>query len=68
MRDVTVAVAFYRETLDFTITYQQPEHEPFFEIVSRDRAMIMLKAAMHRHRPTGGAIRLFFGRPRTATA
>ncbi|MES2521756.1 MAG: VOC family protein [Gemmatimonadota bacterium] len=44
VRDVTAAITFYRDTLDFAVTHQQPEHDPFFAIVSRDGAMLMLKA------------------------
>jgi catechol 2,3-dioxygenase-like lactoylglutathione lyase family enzyme len=37
------AVAFYRDKLGFDVIYQEPEHDPFFAIVSRDGAMLMVK-------------------------
>jgi len=39
-----VAVAFYRDKLGFEVTYQEPKDDPFFAIVVRDGAMIMVKA------------------------
>jgi catechol 2,3-dioxygenase-like lactoylglutathione lyase family enzyme len=44
VRDAEAAVAFYREKLGFNIVYQGPGDEPFLAIVSRDAAMIMVKA------------------------
>ncbi len=44
MRDATAALLFYRDQLGFDITYQEPARDPFFGIVSRDGAMILLKA------------------------
>jgi catechol 2,3-dioxygenase-like lactoylglutathione lyase family enzyme len=44
VRDVTAALSFYRDTLDFEVTFQEPDHDPFFAIVCRDRAMVLLKA------------------------
>jgi catechol 2,3-dioxygenase-like lactoylglutathione lyase family enzyme len=44
VQDVVAALAFYRDSLGFDITYQEPDHDPFFGIVCRGRAMIMLKA------------------------
>jgi catechol 2,3-dioxygenase-like lactoylglutathione lyase family enzyme len=37
------AVDFYRDKLGFDVTYQEPEHDPFFAIVCRDGAMLMVK-------------------------
>ena len=37
------SLSFYRDRLGFEITYQEPADEPFFGIVCRGRAMIMLK-------------------------
>jgi catechol 2,3-dioxygenase-like lactoylglutathione lyase family enzyme len=42
--NVTAATLFYRDMLGFDITYQQPDHEPFFAIVCRDGAMIFVKS------------------------
>ena len=43
VKDAAAALGFYRDALGFEITYQEPEQEPFFGIVNRGRAMIMLK-------------------------
>lgn len=43
VKDASRALAFYRDSLGFQITFQEPEDDPFFGIVSRGRAMIMLK-------------------------
>ncbi len=43
VRNVSAAVSFYRDRLDFEVTFQQPQQDPFFGIVRRDGAMIMLK-------------------------
>ena len=45
VRHVPIAMAFYRDSLGFEITFQGPEpNDIFFGIVERDAAMIMLKA------------------------
>ena len=41
--DAPSALSFYRDRLGFEITFQEPADEPFFGIVRRGRAMIMLK-------------------------
>ena len=41
--DVPSSLSFYRDQLGFEITFQEPADEPFFGIVCRGRAMIMLK-------------------------
>ena len=43
-KDVAAALAFYRDRLDFEVTFQQPQESPFFGIVQRGGAMIMLKS------------------------
>ena len=44
VRNVTAALAFYRDRLGFEITFQGPEPDDiFFGIVQRGRVMIMLK-------------------------
>src|SRR5476651_1303749 len=43
VRDLATALAFYRDRLGFDITFQGPDDEPFFGIVCRGGAMIMLK-------------------------
>ena len=44
VHDAAAALSFYRDRLGFEITFQEPADDPFFGIVSRDGAMIMLKA------------------------
>ena len=44
VQDAEAALAFYRDSLGFEITYKGPEDDPFFGIVCRGRAMIMLKS------------------------
>jgi len=45
VRDVPVALSFYRDRLGFEITFQGPApNDVFFGIVQRGAAMIMLKA------------------------
>lgn len=42
--DVQRAAAFYRDQLGFDLTFLGPMPEPFFAIVNRDGAQLMLKA------------------------
>jgi catechol 2,3-dioxygenase-like lactoylglutathione lyase family enzyme len=42
--NAAAAVAFYRDKLGFDVTYREPEHDPFFAIVCRGGAMLMVKA------------------------
>ncbi|HVP46166.1 MAG TPA: VOC family protein [Bryobacteraceae bacterium] len=44
VRNAAAAVAFYRDRLGFDVIYQAPEDDPFFAIVCRDAAMLMVKA------------------------
>jgi catechol 2,3-dioxygenase-like lactoylglutathione lyase family enzyme len=43
VRDTAAALAFYRDSLGFESAYEEPEDDPFFAIVRRGKAMIMLK-------------------------
>src|SRR5712671_5015061 len=43
VQDVTAAFSFYRDQLGFEVTFQHPTDDPFFGIVQRGGAMIMLK-------------------------
>ena len=43
VRDLSAALAFYRDKLGFEVTFTAPAGDPFFGIVCRDRAMLMLK-------------------------
>lgn len=42
--DVAAALAFYRDMLGFEVTFKGPDQDPFFAIVCRDGAMIMVKS------------------------
>lgn len=41
--NLDAALKFYRDKLGFRITFRGPAGDPFFGIVQRDRAMIMVK-------------------------
>ena len=43
VHDAAAALSFYRDQLGFEITFQEPADDPFFGIVCRGGAMIMLK-------------------------
>jgi catechol 2,3-dioxygenase-like lactoylglutathione lyase family enzyme len=43
VRDAPSALSFYRDRLGFEIAFQEPAGDPFFGIVRRGGAMIMLK-------------------------
>jgi catechol 2,3-dioxygenase-like lactoylglutathione lyase family enzyme len=42
--NVPAALTFYCDKLGFDVTFQEPEQDPFFAIVCRGGAMLMLKA------------------------
>ena len=42
--DVAASMSFYRDLLGFEIVFAEPKDDPFFGIVLRDGAMIILKA------------------------
>jgi catechol 2,3-dioxygenase-like lactoylglutathione lyase family enzyme len=44
VKDAAASLLFYRDLLGFEVTFQEPAENPFFGIVCRDGAMIMLKA------------------------
>src|SRR2546426_4406989 len=44
VHDGVAALSFYRDQLGFNITYREPADDPFFGIVRRGGAMIMLKS------------------------
>ena len=44
VKDAAAALSFYRDQLGFEITFQEPTDDPFFGIVRRGGAMIMLKS------------------------
>jgi len=44
VQDTPAALSFYRDRLGFEVTFQEPAHEPFFGIVRRGGAMILLKS------------------------
>ncbi|MGI9387013.1 MAG: VOC family protein [Methyloligellaceae bacterium] len=41
--DITTSLAHYHGTLGFDVRYQEPENDPFFAIVGRGSAQLMLK-------------------------
>jgi catechol 2,3-dioxygenase-like lactoylglutathione lyase family enzyme len=41
--DMAATLSFYRDKLDFAVTFQQPPPNDFFAIVRREGAMIMFK-------------------------
>ena len=43
VQHLDAALAFYRDMLGFAVTFRGPEDDPFFGIVRRDGAMIMVK-------------------------
>lgn len=44
VRDVEQSLAFYRDRLGFDVTYLAPRDSPFFAIVRRGGAQLLLKA------------------------
>jgi catechol 2,3-dioxygenase-like lactoylglutathione lyase family enzyme len=46
VRDVTPSIAFYRDLLGFEVTFVTPDENPFFAILARDGARIMVKAIL----------------------
>lgn len=57
VRHVPTALSFYSKMLGFEVVYQEPNHEPFFAIVQRDGAMILVKDVGVERSPTAGATR-----------
>ncbi len=43
VRNVSAALSFYRDRLGFEVTFQESADDPFFTIVQRGGAMILLK-------------------------
>jgi catechol 2,3-dioxygenase-like lactoylglutathione lyase family enzyme len=43
-QSVPVSLSFYRDLLGFDVTFTEPKDDPFFAIVCRDKAMIMVKS------------------------
>lgn len=52
VRDVTPAIAFYRDRLGFEVTFSGPDGDPCFAIVRRGGAWLMLKAITPEVLPT----------------
>jgi catechol 2,3-dioxygenase-like lactoylglutathione lyase family enzyme len=44
VRDVVASLTFYRDRLGFEVTYLGPNDDPYFAMVERDGARLMLKA------------------------
>ena len=51
VHNAAASIAFYRDKLGFDVIYQEPKHDPFFAIVCRDRAMLMVKQGTADPRP-----------------
>jgi catechol 2,3-dioxygenase-like lactoylglutathione lyase family enzyme len=41
---VDATIAFYADKLGFETSYKEPEEDPFFAIIGRDRALLLVKA------------------------
>lgn len=52
VRDVTPAVAFYRDRLGFEVTFLGPDDDPYFAMLKRDGVWLMLKAITPEVLPT----------------
>jgi catechol 2,3-dioxygenase-like lactoylglutathione lyase family enzyme len=46
VQDVSPSIAFYRDSLGFQLAYVEPEDDPFFAILRRNGAQIMVKAIL----------------------
>jgi len=57
VRDVRPTIAFYRDQLGFELSYLNSEDDPFFAIVVRDGAQLMLKAIAPEILPQPNATR-----------
>jgi catechol 2,3-dioxygenase-like lactoylglutathione lyase family enzyme len=51
VRSVEGSVSFYRDRLGFACRHQQPEDAPFFAIMGRDGAMLLLKSGTAEPQP-----------------
>jgi catechol 2,3-dioxygenase-like lactoylglutathione lyase family enzyme len=51
VRDVAPSIAFYRDRLGFQVTYAAPADDPFFAILARDGARLMIKAILPEVQP-----------------
>ena len=49
--DLEKAVCFYRESLGFEVRLRFPDEDPFFAIVGRDQALILLKVVAPEIKP-----------------
>lgn len=52
VRDVMASIAFYKDRLGFDVTYLGPDDGPYFAIVTRDDARLMLKVITPEVLPT----------------
>lgn len=52
VRDVMPAIAFYRDQLGFEVTFLGPDDDPYFAMLRRDGAWLMLKAITPEVLPT----------------
>lgn len=42
--NVNQTIAFYRDKLGFETTFQQPDQDPFFAVIRRDGAQLLIKS------------------------
>jgi catechol 2,3-dioxygenase-like lactoylglutathione lyase family enzyme len=42
--DIEATIAFYKNVLGFEATFREPESDPFFAVIRRDGAQILIKA------------------------
>lgn len=62
VRDVMVAIAFYRDLLGFEVTFLGPDDDPYFAMLRRDGAWLMLKAITPEVLPTPNSSRHHWAR------
>jgi catechol 2,3-dioxygenase-like lactoylglutathione lyase family enzyme len=44
VRNVDETIAFYRDRLDFETRFREPDADPFFAVIGRDGAQILVKS------------------------
>lgn len=57
VRDVMQSIAFYRDRLGFEVTFLGPDDDPYFAMLKRDEARLMLKAITPDVGPTPNSSR-----------
>ncbi len=62
VRDVIPSLAFYRDRLGFTVMFLGPDDDPYFAMLHRDRAYLMLKAITPEVQPMPNSSRHHWAR------